>query len=58
MYFMDKRDFTVIENKAMTETEAKPQEKKLLHTNPIIKKMVKFHFDKVESFSVKDLFKK
>lgn len=46
------RDFEVIENEKLKE-QAKP---KVLATNPIAKKFVKFHEDK--KFSVKDLFNK
>lgn len=46
------RDFEVIENEKLKE-QAKP---KVLVTNPIAKKFVKFHEDK--KFSVKDLFQK
>lgn len=49
---MDTRDFTVIEN-GKFEKQAKP---KVLATNPIAKKFVKFHDE--NKFSVKDLFKK
>ncbi len=54
---MDKRDFTVIENK--TKTEEKQAEKKVSRqTNPIAKKFLEFHNEKLDKFSVKDLFKK
>lgn len=46
------RDFKVIENEKLKE-QAKP---KVLATNPIAKKFVKFQEDK-NKFSVKDLFK-
>ena len=46
------RDFEVIENEKLKE-QAKP---KVLATNPIAKKFVKFH--EVKKFSVKDLFNK
>ena len=51
---MEKRDFTVIENKEMV----KETKKTVSHqTNPIAKKMVQFHNEK-EKFSVKELFKR
>lgn len=56
--FMDKREFTVIENKNMTDVKQDIEEKAKHHTNPILKKLAKFHFEKPETFSVKDLFKK
>ncbi len=55
---MDKREFTVIENKNMTDVKPDIEEKAKHHTNPILKKLAKFHFEKPETFSVKDLFKK
>jgi len=55
---MDKRDLTVIENKAITEKQFEVKKKTQLQTNPIVKKMVAYHQEKAESFSVKDLFKK
>lgn len=52
---MDKRDFTVIENK--TKIEEKKIEKKVSRqTNPIAKKFLKFHSENIRKFSVKDLF--
>lgn len=50
---MDKRDFTVIES----ETKVKEPVKVTRQTNPITRKFVKFHNEKSEKFSVKDLFK-
>lgn len=50
---MDKRDFTVIENETKI---VEKQPKKMVVTNPIAKKFVKFHSEKSE-FSVKELFK-
>lgn len=55
---MDKREFTVIENKNMTDVKPDIEEKAKHHTNPILKKLAIFHFEKPETFSVKDLFKK
>ena len=50
---MDKRDFTLIEN------ETKIKEKPATHqTNPIAKKFLEFHKEKIDKFSVKELFKK
>ncbi len=46
------RDFEVIENEKLKE-QAKP---KILATNPIAKKFVKFHEN--NKFCVKDIFKK
>lgn len=51
---MDKREFTVIDNKTKIE-KATPE--KLLHTNPIAKKFHQFHTEKIAKFSVKDIFK-
>ena len=48
---MDKRDFTVIENK--TQIDEKHSEKPISRqTNPIAKKFLKFHNEKPEKFSV------
>ena len=55
-YFMDKREFTVIDNE--TKTEEKVQKKTVLQTNPIVKKFVEFQQENIGKFSVKDLFKK
>lgn len=55
---MDKREFTVIENKEMTENKTEAKQEIKLQTNPIVKKLAKFHHEKAETFSVKDLFKK
>lgn len=55
---MDDREFNVIENKEKTEKEQNVDEKLKHHTNPILKKLAKFHLEKAEKFSVKDLFKK
>lgn len=55
---MDKRDLTVIENKTLTESREEVKREVKLHTNPIVKKLAKFHNEKRETFSVKDLFKK
>ena len=49
------RNLTVIENTQIIEKTEK-EEKSLLHTNPIAKKFLEFHHEKVK-FSVKDLFK-
>ena len=51
---MDKRDFTVIENKEAVKEPVKAVSRQ---TNPIAKKMVQFH-NETEKFSVKELFKK
>lgn len=56
--FMDKRDLTVIENKSMTEKSTGVEVVKKLQTNPIVKKFTEFHYEKVEKFTVRDLFKK
>ena len=53
-YFMDKRDFIVIENETKTK---EPVRTVSSQTNPIAKKFVEFHNEK-EKFSVKELFKK
>ena len=55
---MDKRELTVIENKSMTDVQPEKEEMAKHQTNPIVKKLAKFHFEKPETFSVKDLFKK
>ena len=55
---MDKRELTVIENTQKIEVEPKKEEKVKLQTNPIVKKLARFHLEKPETFSVKDLFKK
>ncbi len=55
---MDKREFTVIENKELTESKPKEDVKSKHHTNPILRKLARFHLEKAETFSVKDLFKK
>ncbi len=55
---MDKRDLTVIENKTVKEKPAEVKKKTQLQTNPIVKKMIAYHQEKVENFGVKDLFKK
>ena len=56
--FMDKRELTVIESKNLSDVRSKKEQKVNLQTNPIVKKLAKFHFEKPETFSVKDLFKK
>lgn len=56
---MDKREFTVIENKEKLE-EKKTEKKisKVSHqTNPIAKKFLEFQKENIGKFSVKDLFK-
>lgn len=55
---MDKRELTVIENKNMIDVEPEKKTKAKHQTNPIVKKLARFHFEKAETFSVKDLFKK
>lgn len=56
-YFMDKREFTVIENDI--KVEEKIEKKSVIHaTNPIVKKFAEFHRENLGKFSVKDLFKK
>lgn len=53
---MDRRDFTVIENK----DAAKPKseiKKDALQTNPIMKKFNLFRSENVGKFTVKDLFR-
>ena len=55
---MDKRDLTVIKNKSMTEKSTEVEVVKKLQTNPIVKKFTEFHYEKVEKFTVRDLFKK
>ena len=57
--FMDKREFTVIKNEGKTDVVPEKETNKAKHqTNPIVKKLAKFHFEKAETFTVKDLFKK
>ena len=54
---MDKRDFTVIENK--TKADEKIEKQSVRHaTNPIMKKFAEFHRENIGKFSVKELFKK
>ncbi len=56
---MDKRELTVIENTQKTEVKPEKEDKMAkLQTNPIVKKLARFHFEKPETFTVKDLFKK
>lgn len=55
---MDKKELTVIENTTVTDVQLKIEKRAKHQTNPIVKKLAKFHFEKAESFSVKDLFKK
>ena len=44
--------------KGAKSSAAKKEEKVKLQTNPIVKKLARFHLEKPETFSVKDLFKK
>ena len=56
---MDKREFTVIKNEGKTDVVPEKETNKAKHqTNPIVKKLAKFHFEKAETFTVKDLIKK
>ena len=55
---MDKRDLTVIENREKLDVEQEKEVRAKHHTNPILKKLAKFHLEKAENFTVKDLFKK
>lgn len=55
---MDKKEFTVIENKEKLDSKRDSDVVSKHHTNPIVKKLAKFHLEKAETFSVKDLFKK
>lgn len=55
---MDKKEFTVIENNAASDIKHEKDVKAKHQTNPIVKKLVKFHLEKAETFSVIDLFKK
>ena len=56
-YFMDKREFTVIENE--TTADEKIEQKSVRYsTNPIVKKLAEFHLQNAGKFKVKDLFKK
>lgn len=55
---MEKRDLTVIENRSLTDKAPEVKTKMKLQTNPIVKKLVTFHNEKAETFTVKDLFKK
>ena len=55
---MDKREFTVIENKSKIEEDIIVEKKTSLQTNPIAKSFVEFHQENLGKFSVKDLFKK
>ncbi len=51
------RKLTVIEN-TETETEVVEKHTSKYQTNPVVKKLLSFHMEKVSKFSVKDLFKK
>ncbi len=54
---MDKRDFTVIENKTLE--DEKQVKKTVSHqTNPIAKKFIEFRKENLSKLSVKDLFKR
>lgn len=53
----DERNLTLIET-TKTETTVEPTTKKVRQSNPITKKFLEFHNDKVEKFTVKDLFRK
>ena len=53
---MDKRDFTVIENKNKIEKK-KVEKPTSRQTNPIAKKFLEFHNENLGKFNVKDLFK-
>ena len=55
---MDKREFTVIENTGKTDVKQEKEIKAKHQTNPIVRKLAKFYFEKAETFTVKDLFKK
>lgn len=48
------RDFTVIDNKTLI--DEKTEKKQIHQTNPIAKKFLKFHKEKLNKYSVKDLF--
>ncbi len=57
---MDERKITkltVIENTKTDEVEKVSKSSAVRHTNPIMKKALEFHQEKVGKFSVKDLFK-
>lgn len=55
---MDKRELTVIENENMVDVKSEKKVKAKHQTNPIVKKLARFHLEKAETFTVKDLFKK
>ena len=54
---MDKREFTVIDNKNKFD-EVSTEKIHLHQTNPIEEKFLEFHKENIGKFSVKDLFKK
>ena len=59
-YFMnrkDERNLTLIES-SKNEVKDEVCSKTVRQTNPIIKKLIAFHNENAEKFSVKDLFKK
>ncbi len=53
----DERNLTVIDG-VKIEEKKETSKKVSRQTNPIMKQLLEFHNDKVEKFSVKDLFKK
>ena len=55
---MNKKEFTVIDSKEASEVKPEKEVKAKHQTTPIVKKLAKFHLEKAETFSVKDLFKK
>ena len=56
---MDKKEtkLTIIEKTKTEEIEKSSNSSAIRHTNPIMKKALEFHKEKVGKFSVKDLFR-
>ena len=55
---MDERKLTVIERtEEQTEQKVEKPVEQVRQTNPIAKKLLQFHHEKIGKFSVKDLFR-
>lgn len=52
----DERNLTLIES-VKTEVSAEKKVKTSRQTNPITKKLLEYHHEKLEKFTVRDLFK-
>lgn len=57
---MDKKEtkLTIIEKTKTEEIEKSSNSSAIRYTNPIMKKALEFHQEKIGKFSVKDLFRK